>query len=308
MLPRLPPALHTVLVLVLLALAPAAAAHRVAVVYAAGVPAYVEAAGTFRDAMEDAGAVVVPVVLPPTPEALARKLDASLPDLIVTFGSAAAAAVAALPGDKPMIAAMVLGNREFRKLVAQAPERLISAVTLDIPPAAALVRLKAAFPRRRRLVVVYNPDCSPVDQQEYEAAARAFGMTVSFVRCSGPRCLLETVASWRRRADFLWCLPDVLLYPPATVAPLVLASVSSGLPIVGFSESFVGAGALAGFYPDQRDIGLQTARLARAFFHDGRLPAVEPPRTIHFAVNLRVVRLLGLAWREPDEPGVKVLR
>ncbi len=308
MFPRLPPALRTLLVLALLALAPAAAAHRVAVVYAAGVPAYAEAAGAFRETMEDAGAVVAAVVLPPTREALAHKLEVSLPDLIVTFGSAAAAAVATLPGETPVIAAMVLGKRELRKLAAQAPERFISAVTLDVPPAAALSRLKAAFPSRRRLVVVYNPGRSPVDEQDYEAAARTFGMTVTFVPCASPRCLLEAVASWRRRADFLWCLPDASLYPPASVAPLVLASVSSGLPIVGFSESFVGAGALAGFFPDQKDIGLQTARLARAFLDGGRLPVSEPPRTIHFAVNLRVVRLLGLTWREPDEPGVKVLR
>lgn len=288
---------------------PAVAANRVTVVYAAGVPAYAAAAAAFRDALEDAGAAVTVVDLPAKPDALARKLDTlPPPDLIVTFGSAAAAAVAAHNCETPMIASMVLGDRGVRQLAEQASGRLVSAVTLDVPPAAALARLRAVFPGRRRLVAVYNPDRGPVDEQEYKAAARNLGLTMAFVRCAEPRCLLETVAAWRRRADFLWCLPDASLYPPATVAPLVLASVSSGLPIIGFSESFVGSGALAGFFPDQRDIGLQTARLARAFFHGGRLPAFEPPRTIHFAINLRVVRLLGLVWREPGEPGVTVLR
>jgi ABC-type uncharacterized transport system substrate-binding protein len=230
------------------------------------------------------------------------------PDLVVAFGSAAASAAAKQAGETPLIASMVLLDNEIESLRAGRPGRPSAAVVLDVPPTLAFARLRAAFPDRRRVAVVYNPNRAPWDPAEFASAARAHGIALEMVPCTEPRCVLDAVASRRGRADLLWCLPDAALYPPATVTPLLLASIRARVPIVGFSESFVAAGALAGFYADQWDVGRQTAELAKAGLAGPPASGITPARTVHFAVNLRIVRLLGVEWSAPPGVELRVLR
>jgi ABC-type uncharacterized transport system substrate-binding protein len=75
-----------------------------------------------------------------------------------------------------------------------------------------------------------------------------------------------------------------------------MASLESRLPLVGFSPAFVRAGAAAGIYPDYRELGRQTAEMARRVLR-GEEPGIdEAPRKIQLAVNQRVARLLGVEF------------
>ena len=96
---------------------------------------------------------------------------------------------------------------------------------------------------------------------------------MSVVDCRSPKELLDQFAALEDSYELVWCLPDSTLYQPATVTPLILSSIRRKLPVIGFSLGFVNAGALAGFYPDYRDLGAQTAeacgggRHTRLFIH-----------------------------------------
>ena len=80
----------------------------------------------------------------------------------------------------------------------------------------------------------------------------------------------------------------------ATLKPLLIASITNQLPIIGFSEQFVQAGALFGGVPDFREIGRQTAVIAQRLFRGESVGARDDARTFRFAYNQRVARLLGV--------------
>jgi putative ABC transport system substrate-binding protein len=104
----------------------------------------------------------------------------------------------------------------------------------------------------------------------------------------------EGFAALRGRVDFVWCLPDNNLFPSAAIPPIILASIRNQLPVIGFSEGFVRAGASVGFYPDYADIGVQTAETVKRYLSRQEVSRVEAPRKVRMAVNDRVLRILGV--------------
>jgi ABC-type uncharacterized transport system substrate-binding protein len=127
-----------------------------------------------------------------------------------------------------------------------------------------------------------------------KAAAQQAGFTLNIVECSRPAQLIESFLALKDQVDFVWCLPDSDLYTSATVRPLLLASLSNRLPIIGFSESFVQAGAALGLYPDFGAAGRQTAELVQKHLSGAPLPSNERLKAVRASLNSQVVRLLGL--------------
>jgi outer membrane receptor protein involved in Fe transport len=155
--------------------------------------------------------------------------------------------------------------------------------------------------------IIRNPLRSRYSAEALESRVRREGFTPLVVDCDGPGGLLKAVAAMKGKVDFLLCFPDPDPYNAVTIKPLVMASLESRLPLVGFSPAFVRAGAAAGIYPDYRETGRQTAEMAIRMLHgEDRLPD-ESPRKIRVAVNQRITHLLGVEFQTATLP-VEVLR
>ncbi|MEO8660392.1 MAG: hypothetical protein ABI693_18125, partial [Bryobacteraceae bacterium] len=109
------------------------------------------------------------------------------------------------------------------------------------------------------------------------------------------------------RVDFVWCLPDGELFPSAAIPAILLTSIRNELPVIGFSEGFVRAGAAVGFYPDYGDIGTQTAETVKRYLSKEDVAKTIDPRRVRIAVNDRVLRILGIQ-RPPPSSEVLVIR
>jgi ABC-type uncharacterized transport system substrate-binding protein len=109
--------------------------------------------------------------------------------------------------------------------------------------------------------------------------------------------LLKALSALQGKVDFVLCMPDPDLYNAVTIKPLVMASLEHRLPLVGFSPSFVRAGAAAGIFPDYRDLGRQAAEMAQHLLRGEERTADESPRKLQVAINQRVARLLGVDFR-----------
>jgi len=268
------------------------AAADVWVVTSNGAAAYQEAVQGLQEALGGRCAV-----LEASPS-LADRLAGGNAKLVVAVGSAAVEQALACRLEAPVIAAMVAGG-EWRRPRARS-ESPLATVSLEIPFPAALERLRRIFPNRRRLGLIHNPARAGPPPAELRETARRLGFALEVAECPEVKQLLAALVSLERRVDLVLCLPDSTLYNRATVEPLVLSSLKHRLPIVGFSESFVRAGAAVGLYPDFRDAGRQAGELALRFLQGEAVAGLHPPRKVRAAVNQRVLRLLGL---EPPAPG-----
>jgi ABC-type uncharacterized transport system substrate-binding protein len=216
----------------------------VGIVYYPGTPVYEEAVKVLVNSLTASSIRVVCVELKSTgPDSQIQVLSAEQPDVLVAFGSRATAAVGRMGGGVPFIPAMVLPDQQFSALMNANKARLAGVVLLDATPAQVLGRLKREFPDRRRVALLYSTEGVQPNKGLIQSLATKQGFSVEFRLCKNSRDLIQASESLRGRVDFIWCLPDARLYQPSAVTQLILASVRERLPIIGFSESFVRAGA-----------------------------------------------------------------
>jgi putative tryptophan/tyrosine transport system substrate-binding protein len=147
------------------------------------------------------------------------------------------------------------------------------------------------------------------DSEAVVAKARQQGFTIEVLDCTKPDELLRSIPTLRDKIDFLLSRPDSHLFNSTTANPILLSALQNRLPLIGFSESFVRAGAAVGVYPNYRRAGRQTAAMAKRVMR-GDSRSIEPPKVIDVAVNGRVLSLLGLEYRQarPGRGELVVLR
>ncbi|MBI3696414.1 MAG: hypothetical protein HY238_16445 [Acidobacteria bacterium] len=271
--------------------------NQVLVIFTSAAEPYNEAVEGIRLGLSNAGQSpsVVDLKAAQGSADLEEALRSGAPRLIIAVGTEAWNAANARRADTPMLATMILRSDSARVASAgpTAPRR-VAAVSLDVPLSSIAAELASLFPGRTRLGLIRNPSRDAPADSILSAQARQHGFTLQTAECSHPEDLLRVFRSFKGRADFVLVLPDGSLYNQTTVKPLILASLENGLPIIGFSSSFVRAGAAVGIYPDFQDMGQQTAEAALAFLAGRAGLADENPRKLQVAVNQRVMRLLGL--------------
>ena len=274
----------------------------VTVVYTSEAGPYTEALDGLRTTIAAAatgGLTTVDLQSPNGPAELANSLQRGSSRLIISIGGDALAAITARKIDVPLVATMIMRSEQA------SGARLASAIHLDIPVTDILTELKTLFPQKTRVAIIRNPALSGQLDSAALARARQQGFSVQVADCRNPEELLRAVRSLKGQVDFVLCLPDSTLYNGTTVKPLILASLDCHLLIVGFSQSFVRAGAAIGVYPDFRDVGAQTGEIAQKQLAGQSVAADEGPRKLVVAVNPRVIRLLGVEY-ETRRGGVVV--
>jgi ABC-type uncharacterized transport system substrate-binding protein len=183
--------------------------------------------------------------------------------------------------------------------------RMSGAVWLDLSLAQVVTALKTAFPEVSRIGVIRS---RPLGSREETGMTRNARLLVRNAICSSPAELLPALRDLRGHVDFVVCLPDAALYNRTTVEPLIRASLEHRLPLVGFSGSFVRAGAAAGVYPDFGDVGRQTAALALHCLSDQSQCREEAPLRTTLAINQRVLRLFGQDYKGKESRELVLFR
>lgn len=208
--------------------------------------------------------------------------------------------------DVPVIAGMVL-----RSTVTGFKERvggIKAAALVDVPFDVLVDHLRRVYPRVARLGVIRNPRRADPEPRELELIGRQFGLKVAAADASVPRDLLAVFSDLMHRADAIICFPDASLYNSATIGALVSASLRSKVPIIGFSEGFVRAGALFSVYPDYEIVGRQTA-IALLAVLAGRNDRQEwSVQKFKVAVNARVARLVDFRVDARAERGLLLIQ
>lgn len=272
------------------------------VVYTSEARPYTEALEGLRANLGDMPLVTVDLQSPTSAAQLASSLQRDSSRLIITIGGEALDAVNARKVDVPLVATMIMRSEQARG------SHLSATVHLDIPLADILAELKAVFPRKTRVAIIRNPAVTGQVDNAALARARLLGFAVQVADCHNPEELLRALRTLKGQVDFVLFLPDSTLYNSTTVKPIILASLESHLLVVGFSQSFVRAGAALGVYPDFHDVGAQTGTLAQKQLAGQAIASEEGPRKLVVAINQRVIRLLGIDYEPRKGSEVVTLR
>jgi putative ABC transport system substrate-binding protein len=281
---------------------------RILIVTSSTAEAYGEALEGLRDGLGEYRSVIeyVDLSVASANQDLQEKLSGSLPYVVVPIGSRALAAIR--PETRTVVSTMVFhADQEIERAGQQRRRGLAGSVTLDLPLSSLLSSLKLVFPGKVRVGIIRNPRRSGTSIPALQRSAREAGYALQIRDCDRADQLLSVLLSFQDQVDFIWCPPDSYLFTSSTIKSIILASVRNHLPIIGFSENFVRAGAAVGIYPDYRDIGRQTSEVVRRLLEGRSVPSVEAPRLVRIAVNEHVLRTLGLRYSQPPNASVPFL-
>jgi ABC-type uncharacterized transport system substrate-binding protein len=220
--------------------------------------------------------------------------------LVVTVGLAAAQATLArqnaLNASVPVLC-LLIPRQSFERLSAaraNARDRRLSALFIDQPVSRQLDLIRAALPGRQRVGIVYGPTSRELaDDLNDKARARKLTITGAEVtERSGVYAALQRILP---ESDVLLPLPDPLAVNASTVYGLLLTSYHAQVPVAGFSESWVKAGALVSLFSTARQQGRQGAEIASgALSGENALASPQYPKYFTVRVNASVARSLGL--------------
>lgn len=232
--------------------------------------------------------------------------DPSIPapdsDLVISVGMKAAMTVAA--SNSPVVLNILVPKSGYEKLLRDFPSRAnsknFSAIFLDQPIARQVRLIAAILPGKRHVGVLF--DSFPQDElMQLRQQMSRHGLNLHERVISPALPLHDALQEVLQDSEVLLALPDSTVYNNSTLRNILLATYRSNIPLIGFSSSYVKAGALCAVFSTPAQIAAQTAMAIQQFWETSALPPAQYPQLFEVMVNEQVGRSLGLSTKSPAE-------
>lgn len=212
--------------------------------------------------------------------------DQQAADLVITVGVKASNHMAESTS-LPLLAVMIPSNAYAQlQMLRHGP---ISAIFLDQPLVRQVRFLRASLPDRRKIGVLHsaNFSTSALRTELTRQNVTPIDRTVHVSLFSD----LEDVLT---ESDVLLAVPDDAIYNGSTIRNVLLSSYRHDIPLVGFSQAYVRAGALCAIFSTPEQLAAQAADSAALFAHTHQLPGAQYPELFSIAINQEVARTLDI--------------
>lgn len=242
---------------------------------------------------------------------LTRAVPASA-EIIVGVGSQGTLKALGAKHGKPVLAALI-PRLTFESILAETGTTTasgrVSAVFLDQPYGRQMRLIRLALPDKRRIGVLLGP--STADEAELlRRAGDGQRLNVQTLLVREPDALAKALDAALRTNELILAVPDPDVFNRQTVQYLFLTTYRREVPIVGFSEAYVNAGAAIGLYSAPAQIGRQVAETIGQLTPQSsiQLPPPQYPFYFSIAVNARVAHSLGIRLGNAAELTEKLRR
>jgi ABC-type uncharacterized transport system substrate-binding protein len=276
----------------LLCLALPAWGGSIAVVISEAGGAYSEFSSTLEEALAGTNWAVST-----TAQAEALAHGSGHTDLVVTVGSEALRKTLSKGESTPVIATL-LPRQSYEKIVAEFrrhPGRH-TAVYLDQPAARQAAFLSHLLPAQKKVGMLLSSETKAA-ASHYRLAFGNAGVKLDSEEVDAEAALLPALNALLGRVNVLIAIPDSTIYRRNNIKAILITAFRYQRPVIGYSPSFVNAGALAALHTTPAQIARQTADMILS--HGTSLPAPTGPNQFAIAINSNVAESLNLSV--PDE-------
>ena len=223
---------------------------------------------------------------------------------LITVGSAAADFIFASAPAGSRIISSFIPKPGYRRLLNRYSDRLPdinhTAVFLDQPYYRHITLARAVQPDARNLGVILGPTTGK-DLPALETASKAMGFRLNhdeLISHDNPLQMLQPIMA---RSDIFLALPDQAIFNRTTAKWILFMSYQQHIPLIGFSRSYVDAGALAAVISTPEQIGLQTAEVLNIYNESGNLPPAGHSAYFSVITNPQVARNLHIELPAPSQ-------
>lgn len=226
--------------------------------------------------------------------AQAASITKTSPAVYLTVGPTALRALLRRPVSGAVIA-LFTASHLYNEIVAGTPDArhlTVTGIYADPSPAEQLRLTAAIFKKRVAVAVLITERTAHLLPTLNAAAVRAD--TDLLIERVATADEIDRALNRASSAPVLLALPDSTIYNSQAVRHLLLSTYRRNQAVVGFSESFVTAGALASTYSTVEDIIVQVREMLVEYATSGRLSNPQFPKYFRVATNDHVARSLNL--------------
>jgi ABC-type uncharacterized transport system substrate-binding protein len=170
-----------------------------------------------------------------------------------------------------------------------------TAVYIDQPVERILKLTRIALPKLKTAGILTSSK-SNLNISHLKSLARSEGIEIQHKQTENTKNLIFDLSDVLRHSDALLSIPDRGIYSRYTVQSILLTAYRHRKPVIGYSRSFVKAGALFAVYSTPAQLSMQTSEIISQFFNTKNhvLPAPQHPRYFSVSVNEMVANSLGI--------------
>ena len=178
------------------------------------------------------------------------------------------------------------------------------AIYLDQPLSRQLNLLSLILPSARQIGVITAP-FSINKLKPLQAEITKLNLTLHTRHIENESELNRQLNKLIKNIDVLFTLPDPLIHNRNNIPYLLLSTYRHNIPVIGFSKTYVDAGAIAGIYSSVEQISQQISELTDKILYSPEtiMNSSFPPKYFSIAINKSVARSLELIL--PDKQKIK---
>lgn len=234
-----------------------------------------------------------------------QQIILAAPDLIVTLGSKAAhnKNIKSFPVLHTLIPESLYASLTDCKNTNCEPNNSIYSLYLDQPITRQFNLLKILLPRYHSPGLLTG-SFSTQKATEFSMLAKKLNYNFHFETMENEQQLHRKLSKLLENIDVFIALPDPLIHNRQTISHLLLTTYRYNIPVLGFSQAYVNAGAVAAIYSSPEQIAQQIVDfIYKIVLKQSLRPGKYPNKTFEVAINRNVARSLNLKF--PDEQVVK---
>ena len=195
--------------------------------------------------------------------------------------------------DAPIIA-IYTSSAAYEKITSEAPARRrpsLTAIYAEPNPKDQFQLIRAIYKRPVPVAALIQSSSYIVPILQRAADDANIDLTIETV---APGETIFHALNRLASRPVLLAVPDPSIYNSETLRTLLMATYRREQALVGYSATFVNAGALATTTSDPNQIAAQLKELLRDYAETGRLPSEQFPKYFSVLVNDSVARSLNL--------------
>jgi putative tryptophan/tyrosine transport system substrate-binding protein len=216
-------------------------------------------------------------------------------DLIITLGSKPTENILKHEFNKPLLS-LLITNRALDSLKIQKNEdQAWATLLLNQPIERQLLLAKHILGEKKTIGTLLGPYSSK-HKETLIAASRKNNIKLKHETVQITDQLISSLKNLTRESDAILAIPDPVAFNKKTIRGILILTYRKSIPVIGFSKSYVKAGASASVYSTPEQISQNASELIIDFFKNNLIfkKEIYQPKYFSIAINKKITRTLGL--------------
>jgi len=226
-----------------------------------------------------------------------QKIMDRKPSLIFALGAKAAVTSKIWTADHPeipVIFAMVLNWERYNLLDGR---ENITGIAFDVAPGTHLANLTMIAPESNTVGIIYSREHTGQLIESANKSAELLNLRIISKAISNSQEFKRAFKAMEDKIDSYWIMPDPVVYTFENISWLEKRCITDRIVCLGPSENVAKLGVVLSVDPDQKNIGVQAASMAKSILQHNQQPqkiGVMPPLGTRLFINLKTAEKIGL--------------